>query len=195
MPAHSSSSSTTPPQRSDARSNRDLILKAAERLFAFEGIDIPMDAVARSAGVGNATLYRHFPTRDALLEAVLSERYQEMARHAARLAAVDPPDEALAEWLGEFIRYAQTFDGLPQPILNTMRERDSALHASCLAMRTNAAHLLARAQEAGTIRPEVDATDLFAHASGIAWATQRAPADPRRAGRLLATVIDGIRVR
>jgi AcrR family transcriptional regulator len=180
-------------RRSDARRNRELLVAAAARVFAAQGVDAPLDAVARDAGVGNATMYRNFPTREAMLEAVLHERYQQLASSAEELLAVTPPDAALIAWLGEFVAYSQTFRGLPDPVLATLRDQGSALHDSCETMRIAAARLLVRAQQAGAIRDDIDATDVFTHAAGIAWATQRAPDDPGRTQRLLTVMTDGLR--
>jgi AcrR family transcriptional regulator len=190
MPAHPA---TAHRRRSDARRNRELLVAAAARLFAAQGAGAPLDSVARDAGVGNATMYRNFPTREAMLEAVLHERYQQLASSAEDLLDATPPDAALVAWLREFVAYTQTFHGLPDPVMATLRDRDSALYASCKAMRTAAARLLTRAQHAGTIRSDIDPTDLFTHAAGIAWAAQRAPHDPGRTHRLLTVLADGLR--
>ena len=188
-----SPAATAHPRRSDARRNRELLVAAAGRVFATQGTGAPLDAVAREAGVGNATMYRNFPTREAMLEAVLADRYQTLAARAEDLSGATPPEAALAAWLSEFVAYTQTFHGLPEPVMATLRDRDSALYASCKTMRTAAARLLTRAQRAGTIRADIDATDLFTHAAGIAWATQRAPHDPHRTQRLLTVMTDGLR--
>jgi hypothetical protein len=103
-------------------------------------------------------------------------------------------ETALSAWLSEFVSYIQTFHGLPEPVMATLRDRGSPLYASCKTMRAAAARLLTRAQQAGTIRADIDATDLFTHAAGIAWATQRAPHDPDRTQRLLAVITNGLRV-
>ncbi|MQY26021.1 TetR/AcrR family transcriptional regulator [Nocardia aurantia] len=182
------------PRRTDARRNREALLAAASRVFAAQGASAALDTIAREAGVGNATMYRHFPTRDAMVEAVLAERYRELAAHAEELANAADADAALLDWLTEFVAYNQTFRGLSEIVLATLRDHDSALYASCKAMRANAADLLTRAQRLGTVRDDIDAADLFTHAAGIAWATQYAPTeDPGRARRLLRVMTDGLR--
>jgi AcrR family transcriptional regulator len=185
---------TPRPLRSDARRNRAALVAAASTVFAHHGVDAAMDAIAREAGVGNATMYRHFPTRDALLEAVLTEHHDALAGRARELLDIAPPDTALIEWLTEFIEYSQTFRGLPGPILATLQNQDSALYASCKAMRTGAAELLTRAQHHDLVRRDIDVSDLLTHAAGIAWAAQRvSPADPDRVRRLLRVMADGLR--
>jgi AcrR family transcriptional regulator len=186
-------STTKQPRRADARRNRERLIAAASQTFAAHGIDVPLDMIAREAGVGNATMYRNFPTRDAILEAVLQDRYETLAASAKHQLTVTPTDAALLNWLRDFIAYAQTFRGLPDPVLATLHDDHSALAASCKAMRTTAARLLTRAQRDGTITTDITATDLFTHATAIAWATQRAPHDPHRVQRLLTTLTRGLR--
>lgn len=185
--------SSPQPRRADARRNRGRLVAAAGQVFKEHGIDVPLDTIAKEAGVGNATMYRNFPTRDAILEAVLQDRYATLATSAERQLNVTPTDSALLNWLRDFIDYAQTFRGLPEPVLATLRDEHSALAASCRTMRTTAAQLLARGQRDGTINSDINATDLFTHAAGIAWATQRAPHDPQRVDRLLTTLARGLR--
>lgn len=181
------------PQRADARRNRERLVAAATQAFSAHGIEVPLDTVAREAGVGNATMYRNFPTRDAILVAVLQDRYQTLAASAETQLRVIPTDAALLTWLRDFVAFTQTFRGLPDPVLATLRDDRSALSTSCKAMRSTAGRLLSRAQRDGTITSRIDATDLFTHAAGIAWATQRAPHDPHRVDRLLAILARGLR--
>ena len=180
-------------RRVDARRNRDALVAAAGQVFAEVGVDAPLDSIARQAGVGNATMYRNFPTRDDLLMAVLADRYQMLAAQAGDAARASSPEAGLASWLTAFVTYLQTYRGLPEPVLATLRDHDSALSQSCKAMRTAAGRLLKRAQAAGVVRADVNATDLFAHAAGIAWAAQRTPDDHHRTARLLSVMIDGLR--
>ncbi|WP_019927346.1 TetR/AcrR family transcriptional regulator [Nocardia sp. BMG111209] len=182
------------PRRTDARRNRLALIAAAAEVFAAQGANAALDTIARAAGVGNATMYRHFPTRDAMIEAVLAERYRELATHAEELAHAEAADTALFTWLAEFVAYIQTFRGLSELVLATLRDHDSALYASCKAMRTSAAELLTRAQRTGAVRADIDASDLFTHAAGIAWAAQHTPTgDPDRTARLLGVLADGLR--
>lgn len=182
-----------PRRRSDARRNHDALVAAAAAVFAEEGVDAPLDKVARRAGIGNATMYRNFPTREALLEAVLHDVHDKLTARAQELLDVTPASDAVAEWLRAFTRYTQSYLGLPEPIMTTMYDEASALAASCQAMRDMAGRLLARAQESGELRADVSALDLCTHALGIAWATQRAPDREQRNARLLAVLMDGIR--
>jgi AcrR family transcriptional regulator len=180
-------------RRVDARRNRDRLVAAAAAVFAEEGVDAPLDKVARAAGIGNATMYRNFPTREALIEAVLHDVHEKLAVRAEQLLDVRPASHGVAEWLRVFTEYTQSYLGLPEPIMATMYDETSALSASCRAMVTMAARLLSGAQEAGELRADVTALDLCAHALGIAWATQRAPDKEQQNARLLAVLMDGIR--
>lgn len=180
-------------RRVDARRNRDALVAAASQVFADAGVDAPLDSIARRAGVGNATMYRNFPTRDDLLMAVLADRYEALAAQADDDARASSPEAGLSAWLTAFVGYLQTYRDLPEPVLATLREHDSALYQSCEAMRAAAGRLLTRAQDAGVVRADINATDLFTHAAGIAWAAQRTPDDPRRTARLLSVMLDGLR--
>ncbi|GAA0964851.1 TetR/AcrR family transcriptional regulator [Acrocarpospora macrocephala] len=182
----------TRPRRADARRNRERLVAAAATVFAEEGANAPLDKIARAAGIGNATMYRHFPTREALLEAVLHDVYRELIALAEQLSTVTPAIDAVDRWLRAFINYSQTYLDLPEPIIAAAYDETSALYASCKAMRSVATRLIGRAQEDGTLRADIDILDLCAQASGIAWATQRSP-DREQVTRMLAMLINGLR--
>ena len=182
------------PRRRDARRNRESLVSAAMKVFVSQGVDAPLDDIAREAGVGNATMYRNFPTREAILEAVLEETHAELAHRADELSSMQPEGEAFARWLEVFLDYTQSLLGLPDPLMSALNDETSALYASCEGMRVSATRLLSRAQDAGQVRAEVRADDLFAHALGIAWATQHAADERQQAHRLLAVLLEGIRV-
>lgn len=155
--------------RADAKRNYDRILAVAGEVVAEEGAEASMRDVARRANVGLATLLRHFPTRDALFEALLQAGFEALA---ARAESVDPaqrPAEALQDWLREFVACAATYRGVVELMTAAIAEPGSALHASCTRMRAGGAALLAQAQAAGVASVDLDGTDLFALASAIAW--------------------------
>ncbi|MDH6538459.1 TetR/AcrR family transcriptional regulator [Streptomyces sp. SPB4] len=184
---------TPPGRRADARRNRERILEAAREVIGEQGTDASLRDVARRADVGLGTLYRHFPTRDTLLEALLRTGFGALTAQADALADREPsPEGALADWLGEFIVWAGTFRGLPASLTATLADPDSALHASCLGMREAGARLLRAAQDAGRIRPDVDGTDLFALVNALSWITGQAPTLAARRDHLLALVLDGL---
>ncbi|MBX3213601.1 MAG: TetR/AcrR family transcriptional regulator [Labilithrix sp.] len=183
---------TSLPHRADARRNRERLVAAAAAVFADEGANAPLDKIARAAGIGNATMYRHFPTRDALLEAVLHDVYGKLIELAEQLSLATPAIDAVERWLRAFIDYSQSYLHLPEQIVAAGYDETSALHASCEAMRSVATRLIERAQEDGVLRADIDIRDLCAHANGIAWATQRSP-DREQTTRMLAVLLNGLR--
>lgn len=186
------STSTIPRSlRADAARNRELLVAAAKKVFAAEGVDAPLDRVARAAGIGNATMYRNFSTRNDLLEAVLHEVHDDLANRADELLAMEPPFQAVAKWIEAFVDYSQSYLGLPEPIIATTYDETSALGSSCAAMRAGATRLLERAHAAGQLRDGVGILDICALALGIAWATQFSP-DDRQKERLLSILLEGI---
>ncbi|MER7913120.1 MULTISPECIES: helix-turn-helix domain-containing protein [unclassified Streptomyces] len=182
-----------PGRRADALRNRERILEAAAEVVGAEGTQASLRDVARRAGIGLGTLYRHFPTRDDLLEALLRTGFDRLAARADELLADDlPPERALSLWLGEFTLRSGSFRGLPASLMATLGDEESALHASCAAMRAAAGRLLRAAQDDGRIRPDVDGTDLFALANAVSWAADQAPSLAARREHLLALVLDGL---
>ncbi|WP_331766765.1 TetR family transcriptional regulator [Embleya sp. NBC_00896] len=179
-------------QRVDARRNRELVLDVARTVFAEQGTDASLRDIARRAGVGMGTFYRHFPTRDALLEAVLRHGFDTLAARAGALAQSPAPDEALTAWLRDFTAGTTIYTGLPASLVATLTDEESALHASCLSMRQAGGRLLTRAQEAGHIRPDVTATDLFALISALGWVTGQAPTIGARREQLFGVLMDGL---
>jgi AcrR family transcriptional regulator len=176
------------PQRADARRNYEKLLTVAREVFAEQGAAATLDEIARRAHVGPATLYRHFPTRQHLLEAVYLEEVETLARQAADLVDL-PPWDALAQWLRGFLRYAATKRELAQEML-TYVDRDAEVFQACrAALTTTGDALLARAQEAGVARPDASFTDIGRLLGGIAGIN----GDPEEIQRLFDIVLDGLR--
>jgi AcrR family transcriptional regulator len=190
-------SATTPadlvrrPKRADARRNYDKLLSAALAAFEEQGTDASLEDIARRAGVGIGTLYRHFPTRQALLEAVYIGEVEEMSRSAAGLADLEPWD-ALATWLRRYVGFAATKRALLAAMMATM-DKDAEVFTSCRAAITDAGgQLLARAQEAGVVRPDTTFSDVVRMVSGIAAIPA---AEPGQVQRILDVALDGLRYR
>jgi len=162
--------------RSDARRNRDRILDIAMQHFASHGIGASLEEIARAAGVGAGTLYRHFPSREALLAAALRDKQAELVARSGQARAIADPDAALGAWLEALQDYLRTFNGLPAPVLAAVKERASPLALSCETMISITGDFLARAQEHGHARRSVTAHDLFLGVIGIAWVLNRADA-------------------
>ncbi|MEV6976384.1 helix-turn-helix domain-containing protein [Kitasatospora sp. NPDC093806] len=183
------------PARADAQRNRERLLEVAAEVVAEQGTQASLRDVARRAGVGLGTLYRHFPNRDALLEALLHRRFEQLAERADALAATEPSGRALGTWLHEFTLGAGAYHGLSGALLATLNEPGSSLHAACLVNRQACGRLLAAAQRDGLVRADVDAVDLFALANGLAWIADQAPSLADRRDRLFGLVLDGLAPR
>jgi AcrR family transcriptional regulator len=183
------------PTRADAQRNRELLVSAARDAFAAHGTDASLRDIARSAGVGIGTLYRHFPTREALLEALIDSNFEELRAGAEELlGSPRAPQEALLAWLTQLAAGARTYLGLPESIMAALADENSQLHASCAAMRASCARLLDRAQKAGTVRSGVTASEVIALAVGLAWAAQQPGARSDSMTRLLSTAMYGLTV-
>ena len=177
--------------RADARRNYERLLAAAGDAFVQHGVDASLNDIARRAGVGPATLYRHFPTREALLEALLVGRYNNLAAQARILLDTPSPRDALVAWLRCFTAHVTTYRGLSTPVKAALQDETSALFSSCQSMKAAWHELLAHAQKAGAVRADVDGMDVLRLANAIAWATDGRPDD--EADRLLSLALDGIR--
>ncbi|MDT0344116.1 TetR/AcrR family transcriptional regulator [Streptomyces litchfieldiae] len=182
------------PMRADARRNKERLLAEARVAFAARGTGASLEDIAGRCGLGIGTLYRHFPTRQALLEAVLFEQFSALAVSGRDLLHHRSAREALITWTRAFVSTTTTYRGLTATLTATLRDRTSELHASCEAMRDAGAGLLARAQRAGGIRPDIEATEFLTLISGIAWAHEQATSTdhPGQLDRLLGMVFDGL---
>ena len=179
------------PKRADARRNYEKVLAAARDAFAEGGESTALEEIARRAGVGIGTLYRHFPNRQALLEALYMGEVEELCRSAAGLEDADPWD-ALSGWFERFIGYIATKQALGGELLKYL-DRDAPLFkASRAALYDAGEPLLTRAQEAGVVRPDVDIADVLSMVMGIA---KIPAADPAQNQHMLRIALDGLRYR
>ncbi|MFI6588588.1 TetR/AcrR family transcriptional regulator [Embleya sp. NPDC050493] len=166
--------------RADARKNRDHLLAVAGTAITEQGIDVSMRDIARRADVGLATLLRHFPTREALLEALLRTSFDELTAKAGELAeGSNPPEDALVSWVRDCVAWTTEFRGVTVPMAAAIADSESALHASCVTLRAAGARLLARAQAAGTARSDIDGDDVFALIAMLAWLGDQPSLAPR----------------
>lgn len=173
--------------RSDARRNYDHVLAVARDVLTEEGADASLRNVARRADVGLGTLYRHFPTREALLEALLHTTFAELVVKADELEVATAPEEALVAWFRDCAAFTHQFRGVLTPMMAAIEDPESALHTSCVGLRAAGARLLTRAQEAGVARDDLDGTDLFALIAALAWLHDQA-STAARADHLLDVV-------
>lgn len=178
------------PMRADARRNYERLLAAAAALFAEQGTNAALDDVARRAGIGNATLYRHFPTRQDLVEALLTDRYDDLRASAERLLDTHDPLPALVTWLRSFIAHVTTYRGLATSVMDILRNADSELSASCRGMRVAGEKLLAHAQDAAAIRQDLTINELLRLTNGVAIAAEGG--HPDETPRLLLLLIEGL---
>lgn len=182
------------PMRADARRNYERLIEQARLAFAESGVDASLDEIARRAGVASGTLYRHFPTRLDLIEAVLADQMTELAGLGQRLLTADNEFDALSAWLRAAIMHALTYRGLAAAVMNSALDQKhdlvSALHAALFDV---GAALLERAKQAGAVAADANSADVLKMAGAIAWAAQDAPDSPAQADRLLALLIDGLR--
>lgn len=167
--------------RADARKNYAHLLVVARAAITEQGVDASLRDIARKAGVGLATLYRHFPTREALLEALLQAALAELTQKADELESSDAPDEALVSWFREGVAFVRSYSGVVDLIAAAVAEPDSALHASCVELRSAGTRLLLRAQAEGMARTDIDGTDLFALIGALGWVGNQRSFAPRAA--------------
>ena len=181
------------PMRADAQRNYARLLDAARAAFVERGADdVSLEEIARRAGVGIGTLYRHFPTRQALLEAVYRDQVDTLSARAEELLRTESPEEALAEWMRALLEFSSTKRSMTSALLATLGTDSELLSACVTVIRTAAEALLARAQQAGVVRPDADAGDLMRLVHAVNIATEKAP-DPGQADRMLALILDGLR--
>ncbi|TDV55088.1 TetR/AcrR family transcriptional regulator [Actinophytocola oryzae] len=178
--------------RADARRNYERLLTAAHEVFAEQGTNASLEEIARRAGVGIGTLYRHFPTREELLVALLNEGFTALRKYAEALLGAPDPREALAEWLARFASGSGAYRGLSGSVLATSGQKDSPLYDSCHGMRTAGARLITHAQQAGVLRQDVDPMDVLALAGAVSWVAEQMPDDGGLPGRLLGLVMDAL---
>jgi len=180
--------------RADAERNRVRLLETAKAAFAEKGSGASLDEIARTAGVGAGTLYRHFPTRDALVAAVYRNETEQLVAAADRLAEAHPPLMALREWLLLFVDYMATKHGMSE-VLNSIVGGASDLHSASTAQVKQAiAKLVDRAVASGDIRLDLDPLDLLRALAGVAN-VGLGPDGERAAKSLVDILIAGIRTR
>lgn len=186
---------TTPrPLRADAQRNRDRLLAAAVRAFSNEGPEVTLDAIAKDAGVGIGTLYRHFPTREALVEAAYRNELARLCEAAPRLLAEAPPDRAARAWMDLFVDYMAAKRGMADALRAVVasggnpfaHSRDQLVAAITLLLRAGA--------EAGVLREDVEPGDALTALVGVSLAAGE-PERREQAGRLLDLLMDGMRFR
>jgi AcrR family transcriptional regulator len=179
------------PKRADARRNYEKLIEAARGEFTESGSDASLENIARRAGVGIGTLYRHFPSRQELLEATYLEEVEALCASAGEFAELEPWD-ALVGWLNRFASYASTKKALSAELLATIGMESEIFSMCHSAIFAAGEPLLARAQAAGAVRADVTFSDVVRLVSGILMVRF---AEPDQINRVLAVALDGLRYR
>jgi AcrR family transcriptional regulator len=175
--------------RSDAARNRARLLDVAYEAFAAEGLAVPIDEIARRAGVGAGTVYRHFPTKEALFKAIVADRLDQLVDHARTLTDERDPGDALFAFLTTMVTEGAADHGLVDALAGVGFDLDAEER-----FMTTLGDMLTRAQEAGAVRPDVDLHDLKSLLVGF-QAMQRYNGDADVTTRLLAVIRDGLESR
>ncbi len=180
------------PLRADAQRNRDRLLDAAVRAFSQDRPDVTLDAIAKDAGVGIGTLYRHFPTRDALVEASYRNELARLCDAVAELLQAQPPDQALRAWMDRFVDYMTTKRGMADALRAVIASGGNPYAQSRDRLIAAITTLLRAAEAAGTVRPGIEPADVLAGLSGVSLAAGE-PAQRDQAKRVLDLLMDGLR--
>ncbi|MBR7839669.1 TetR family transcriptional regulator, partial [Actinospica durhamensis] len=182
------------PRRADAQRNYGKLIEQAKAAFAEFGVDASLDEIARRAGVASGTLYRHFPTRLDLIEAVLAEQIAELAALGRRLLTATDEFDALLTWLRATLMHGLTYRGLSAAVMNTAVDRGNTLASTWHTQLFEVgAALLTRARQTGAVTPAADEADVLKMIGAIAWAAQDAPDSHAQADRMFALLINGLR--
>jgi AcrR family transcriptional regulator len=179
--------------RADAQRNRDRLLDAAVRAFSLDA-EVTLDAIAKDAGVGIGTLYRHFPTREALVEATYRNELAKLCDAVPDLLQTMPPEEATRAWMDRYVDYMATKRGLADALRAVVASGGNPYAQSRGRLVAAITMLLDAGAEAGTIRSDIEPADVLMSLSGITLATSE-PAQRAQATRLLDLLTDGLRYR
>lgn len=184
------------PMRADARRNHERLLRVAAEAFAEHGENASLDDIAKRAGVGSGTLYRHFPTRQALLEAAYVDRIQAMAARADEYAAELPPGEALVEWLNEVCVGTIQVRGMKTLLGSAVTDGSSVAATACgTHLHEAVRRLVEAAQREGSLRGDVEPVEVLRLAHGVASASELASGQGAQIRRYLSLLTEGLRPR
>lgn len=181
--------------RADARRNRERVLEVAMKVFSSEGLAVPIDEIADRAGVGIGTVYRHFPTKEALFEAVIVSFKQRLIEKAAELLERDEPDTAFYNFLALMLRESTVNRVIIAAIAGSAVNTHRPLTGISLDFQNALEKLLKHAQEARSVREDIRVTDVTAILFGLARSMEQHSDDPELPERLLSVICDGLRER
>ena len=175
--------------RADARQNRARLISAATAAFAEKGADAPLEDIARRAGVGIGTLYRHFPSRLDLQAAVFRTQVRDVCEQGDALLVTDAPQQAFAAWARALTMYLVTKRGLSRALIDAVGVESELITSCWMTMRETTERLLENAQRAGVIRSDVTGVDVMRLVHGVAVSSEK---DPDRTDLLLSIMLDGL---
>jgi AcrR family transcriptional regulator len=180
------------PPRADARRNRARILEVAFESFAAEGLTVPVQEIARRAGVGTGTVSRHFPTKEALFEAIVLSRVEHLIAEAGRLMAAGDPGSAFFEYFSLLVAEGAANRGLADALSGAGFDLEGAAARRGLDVAGTLRVLLTQAQQAGAVRSDIDAADVKALITGC-LAREHDAADAAARDRMTSVVCQGLR--
>jgi AcrR family transcriptional regulator len=178
--------------RADAQRNRELLLAAAVKAFSNAGAEVTLEAIARDAGVGIGTLYRHFPSREALVDAAYRSELARLCDAVPGLLAAMPSDQAMRTWMDQFIEYMSAKRGMSDALRMVIASGGNPFAESRSRLLAAFGALMEAGAADGTMRADLDPADLLASMSGVAMAVG-GPGQRAQAGRLLDLMMDGLR--
>ena len=178
--------------RADARQNHARLISAATAAFAEKGADAPLEDIARRAGVGIGTLYRHFPGRLDLQAAVFRTQVRTVCEQGDALLATDAPQQAFAAWVRVLAGYLVTKRGLSRALIDAVGVESELITSCWMTMRETTERLLESAQRAGVIRSDVTGMDVLRLLHGVAVSSEK---DPDRTDLLMSVTLDGLAAR
>ncbi|MFD7032965.1 TetR/AcrR family transcriptional regulator [Streptomyces sp. NPDC059917] len=183
------------PLRADAARNRARLLDVATEVFTTRGVGVPTEEIARSAGVGVGTLFRHFPTKEALLEAVMVRRLEDIAARTERLAADAAPGEAFTACFRLVVELSVGKNEFARALAAAGVDVHASLRGPTEQIQTRLAELLAGAQRTGTVRPDLGLAEFIALLAGTGRALEQLGPEPEPRERIFQVVFDGLRPR
>ncbi|MQY46769.1 TetR family transcriptional regulator [Rhizobiales bacterium RZME27] len=183
-----------PRLRADTQRSRGKLIEVAADAFAERGADASLEEIARQAGVGIGTLYRHFPTREHLVEVVYRRELELFAVAATELMAENAPDIALAEWMHRFVSYMAAKRGMASSLKLLFTSNAALFTEGSALMNSTLDKLLRTATEAGTIKSDIETTDVLYTLFGT-YSTPDTPDWRARAHRIVRLIMDGLRIR
>ncbi len=179
--------------RADAKRNYDRIVEVARDVFREQGYDASLDLVAKRAGVGAGTLYRHFPTRDALLDAMMQSWVDRVEVAAAKAVAHEgTPRDLLLLWFEEYVALISLHKGGPAKITSAMGDAESPIRTKCEVLRGAGDRVITRLREQDALRDDVDSLQVARLVGGVAAVADQADLEPAAVRPMLEVVADGL---